>query len=227
MNYNPLSLLFMKQKFILPGLLLFGILHIIGCSNQPFKNTDGANPNDSKQVDSIHQTTDAIAIVEKFRLTAIEGHYAPAGGHYLFDKKKNLWCEIPSMATVMSYTQGMEMENPEKETKAIFDDLTTYFSKSETKKLNSCEITLSKKGLVIEYTLEYLGKTIQKEIIDQSTRKEKSFNFTAITPLDFSEFDGSMLLSKVKKYTLNLEKEPTIQFSDDMADYTLDFEKVQ
>jgi hypothetical protein len=217
----------MKQKFILPGLLLLGILHIIGCSNQPTKNTDGANPNDSTQSDSTQQTTDAVATVEKFRLTAIEGQYAPAGGHYLFDKKKNLWCEIPSMATVMSYTQGMEMENPEKETKAIFDELTTYFSKSDTKKLNSCEITFSKKGNIVEYTLEYLGKTIQKEIIDQTTQKEKSLKFTAIEPLDFSEFDGTMILSKVRKYTLNLEKEPTIQFSDDMGNYTLEFEKVQ
>lgn len=216
----------MKQKCILPGLLLFGILHIIGCSNQPAKNTDGVNQNDSTQVDSIQQITNAVATVEKFRLTAIEGKTETDGGRYLFDEKKGLWCEPPHMSEVNSYMR--DVENPEQEFESVFEKLTTYFSKSKTKKLNSCEITLSKKGNIVEYTLEYLGKTIQKEIIDQTTQKEKSLKFTAIEPLDLSEFDGGhMILSIVRKYTLNLEKEPTIQFSDDMGNYTLEFEKVK
>ena len=182
-------------------------------------NNDSSNKSSSSN--KIDSTT-----TEKFQLVAINGQFPPAGAVYEYDDKKSEWCNRPTAADLTAYATQNKIEDPEK-----IPDLSDYFGEKTTKLLNSCYITISTKGNLVNFMLYYNGNSVYEYSVNNAgipNNGSKEVRVDKINNFDLSPDPdpGSMILSDGKNYVITIGKEPTISFSNESGNYSLAFKKI-
>jgi hypothetical protein len=228
----------LMKKFIKPMLILISSCFI----NTACQNSDKANlGNDPESTDSIinvntnssklksgnisqnFSSNEATsAKIEEFQLVSIDGQFAPHGAVYEFDEIKGLWCERPMAADIMAY---MAQNNIEGEDLSNLPDLSNFFERQTTERLNSCRISIITTGNLINYLLTYNGKNICEGSFDKSdliNNNSKEINFKSLKNFEL-DAEGSMDLSGGNTYSIIIGKDPSISFSNEIGNYGLSF----
>jgi len=202
----------MKKKFFC---LFIGIVFFLGCrENKQYES------NNTSMLDSLEKQEEVVevGIKEEYQLNSIKIIGDPHGGFYEFDPKKKQWCERPMMADVMSYMQIAGLEEIDE-----VPDLTNYFGKSATKDLNSCLLSINKFSSYKIVELNFKNQMVYRDSVSLETKRIPIKNPIVL----FEEKDdvGSFILSDGKKYSINLDSIPNIDYSNQFCEVTLNFKR--
>jgi serine/threonine protein kinase len=161
--------------------------------------------------------------IEEFQLVSIYGKFPPHGASFEFDEAKDLWCERPMAADINAYNAHQENSN------VIADDLSIYFDKETTRRLNSCRILITTKENSVEYSLFYDGNKIFASSFDKPTNNDntKEIKLGNLNNFELYVNDGSMDFSYGENYSLIIEKDPIIRFANSVGEYELSFKRVE
>ena len=161
---------------------------------------------------------------EQYRLHSIIGKFAPSGGIYEYDSTKNLWCERPMSADIMSYMKINDIQNIED-----VPDLNQYFDEKATNNLNSCYIKITDYGEFKDFSLHYKGNLIYENSlkIGDKNGNLQTFNIKKLNNFDLP-LVGSIDFSNGKNYIITIEgQKANILFSNEFGEYEMELLKIR